>query len=513
MRHELKKLLQAIFIILAVGSILLISDLSNRKKGTVAPGSKLSIAIVHWIDMPATERVQEGILDGLEGNGLVEGENFSVSVYKASSDISNLNSILKQVEAQDYSLVFVSCTPALQAAINIIKETPIVFTSVADPMLAGAGEDATRHIDNVTGCSVVCDFQTMCGLITQTAPRIKILGSVFCPGEIISVKFKDEFTQVASEHGLEVKFFPANNPSELPDAVLSMTSSNIDAVCQMGDNLMSSGISTLIKGVVNAKLPYFEFNARPLGTKMESLIQLDVDYYQNGYDAANLASQILFDKISPADIPFQVPSSVFIELNPEKAKEFGIVFSDDLTQKAKYIEGEKSQFHRKIRMAMVHYVSSPDCEDVTTGILQRLKELGHIRGDDFIFDEYNANANVITLNNIVKTVENKHYDLIFTTVLSSAQALASKITDIPILFTVVADPVGNGLGKSYADHQPNVTGIDGMSYTDKGVELLKKYLPGAKRIGVLYCPGEMASVSCLKELEKSCKKYVCFLVM
>jgi len=93
------------------------------------------------------------------------------------------------------------------------------------------------------------------------------------------VKFKDDFTTIAARHGLQVKFFPANSASELPEAVLSMVNSKIDAVCQMGDNLLSSGISTLIKGVMDANLPYFEFNQRPTGTLMEGLIEIDIDYY------------------------------------------------------------------------------------------------------------------------------------------------------------------------------------------------------------------------------------------
>jgi ABC-type uncharacterized transport system substrate-binding protein len=153
---------------------------------------------------------------------------------------------------------------------------------------------------------------------------------------------------------------------------------------------------------------------------------------------------------------------------------------------------------------MVHYVSSPDCDNVDKGIIERFKELGYKKDNDYIFEPYNANADIATLNNIANQVSKKDYDLIFVTVLAATQAMVSKIKDTPILFTVVADPVGNKLGKSYTNHIPNITGIDGMSYTNQGVDLLLKHLPGAKRLGVLFCPGEMASVSGLKELEKSC---------
>lgn len=502
--RSLAKIVQALFFLIVVGGVLLISDLSNRKKQKTVSRDQFKIAIVHWVDGPAIENTEEGIFDGLASRGLTRGGNCQIDIYKASNDISMLNSILNQVRTIDYDLVFTSCTPALQSAINIITDKPVVFTCVADPILIGAGTDNEHHIKNITGCSVTSDFHTMCQLIRESAPQIKTLGTIYCPGEVISVKFKEDFYKIAKSYDLDVKFFPANSPGELPDAVLGMTNSKIDAVCQMGDNLMSSGISTLIKGVVKANLPYFEFNQRPPGP-MQSLVQIDVDYFQNGYDASMQAADILLKGISPADIPFQLPSKVSMDINPVKAEKYGITFSEEIRKQARNIIGEKEAFKQQQKFAMVHYVSSPDCDDVTKGILYQLNQLGHKQNDDFIFDEYNANADIATLNNIVKVVSEKEYDVIFVTVLAATQALAAKITDVPILFTVVADPVGNGLGESYSKHQSNVTGIDGMSYTTRGVNLVKAYLPNIKRMGMLFNPGEMASISGLKEMEKSCQ--------
>ncbi len=179
----------------------------------------------------------------------------------------------------------------------------------------------------------------------------------------------------------------------------------------------------------------------------------------------------------------------------------GILLISDLSNRKGNPRGRD-----KIRMAIVHYGFSRDCSDVQDGILLKLKEQGMKRDTDFVFEEFNSNSDVGTLNEIVKVVSGKKYDLIFTTTLPTTQGLADKIKNMPILFTVVADPSGNGLGKSYRDHIPNLTGIDAMSYTDKGVELVKKYLPGVRRMGVLYVPGEMASVSGLRELERSCRE-------
>ena len=167
---------------------------------------------------------------------------------------------------------------------------------------------------------------------------------------------------------------------------------------------------------------------------------------------------------------------------------------------------EESRQRDKIRVAMIHYGFTADCNDVQTGILERFAEKGLIKDEGLIFDEFNSNGDVATLNEIVKLVSSKDYNLIFTTTLNVTQAVSDKIKKTPVLFTVVANPVGNGLGTSYKDHIPNVTGIDAMSYTDEGIDLIKRYMPDVRRIGQLFVPGEMASVSGLKELERSCRE-------
>ncbi|HPR33978.1 MAG TPA: ABC transporter substrate binding protein, partial [Prolixibacteraceae bacterium] len=42
-------------------------------------------------------------------------------------------------------------------------------------------------------------------------------------------------------------------------------------------------------------------------------------------------------------------------------------------------------------------------------------------------------------------------------------------------------------------------------FTQKGIDLVKQYLPTIQTVGVLFCPGEMASLSGLRDLEASCR--------
>ena len=84
----------------------------------------------------------------------------------------------------------------------------------------------------------------------------------------------------------------------------------------------------------------------------------------------------------------------------------------------------------------------------------------------------------------------------------SAQALVAATKSIPIVFSTVTDPVGAHLTPSWEASGTNVTGVSDMLALDKQIELIKKVVPGAKRIGMVYNPGEANSVVVVKELKE-----------
>ncbi|HNW50265.1 MAG TPA: ABC transporter substrate-binding protein [Prolixibacteraceae bacterium] len=507
---KIKKILNGIAALILVAAILLFSDLSNRvvaRKGNdLVPGKLFRFCFVHYVDSPNSEDVERGVRDELKNKGLIEGKNFTIKIFNAQGDISTLNSITGAISSETWDLIFASSTPTVQSLSKKINNTPIVFSNVGDPIRAGLGESFEKHNPILTGISTMSDFDGLVKLVKETIPGIKIIGTLYSPGEINSVAYKEELEKAARKQGLTLIAIPANSSSEVADATTAIINRGIQAFTQISDNLTGSCGSSIIKIAYDYKMPYFSYVGSQLSQGAIAVVSRD--YYYSGIEAVDKAIEILKGK-SPENIPFSYVSKSLVKVNTDAMHHFNLKVPDKyLTSPNGSTDNKgKGKFNTPVRMAMVHYVSSPDCDDVAKGILARLKELGHIKDDDFKFDVYNANADIATLNNMVQTVKEKKYDLIFSTVLVATQALAEKITDVPILFTVVADPVGNGLGKSYEDHRPNLTGIDGMSYTDAGIELLLKYLPNAKNIGVLFCPGEMASVSGLKELKKSCKKY------
>ncbi len=115
-----------------------------------------------------------------------------------------------------------------------------------------------------------------------------------------------------------------------------------------------------------------------------------------------------------------------------------------------------------------------------------------------------AQGNISTANLIARQILGENPDLVVSIATPTSQACAQVIKKIPIVFAAVSDPVGAGLVSSLGKPGGNITGTTDMSPVDKQVELIRKFVPGLKRLGVIYNSGETNSVSIVKVLKEVC---------
>ncbi len=99
-------------------------------------------------------------------------------------------------------------------------------------------------------------------------------------------------------------------------------------------------------------------------------------------------------------------------------------------------------------------------------------------------------------------------DLIIAGTTPAAQAARQATTTIPIVTTVVSDPVGSGLVASLARPGGNVTGLTllaGPEIVGKYLELLKAAVPALSRLAVLWNPAQTAHPPLIRQAETAAR--------
>ena len=168
--------------------------------------------------------------------------------------------------------------------------------------------------------------------------------------------------------------------------------------------------------------------------------------------------------------------------------------SGNTVDAAKPASGEHPQPEQKVyKVGLIQLVEHPSLDYVREGIIKGLKDSGFEQGKNLIIDYQNAQGDQTTLDNIAKKFVGDRVDLIVSITTPAAQIVAANTTDIPIVFSAVTDPVSAKVVQSWERPGGNVTGVSDLNPFDAQFEMLQKVVPHAKKIGIVYNPGEVNS--------------------
>jgi len=308
------------------------SDPQVRAASDRAPLAKTwQLSMLAFTDSPTTEEVERGVLDGLREAGLVENRDYVLRRLNAQGDMATANSLVDVVVTRNSDLLITISTPILQASVTRAGRRPIVFSLVANPILAGAGRTNEDHLPNVTGVFVVSPFDDMMSVVRQCLPEVKVIGSLYAPAEVNSVFYKDLLLEAAKQAGIEVKLVGVNVTSEVSDAALSLSSQNIDAVVQISDNMSSQTFVAIAEAANRFKLPVFTFNTTQ--AEQGAAVVVARDYYDGGRDSALLAARVMRGE-DPATIPFQPIRTTRVIVNLRAAAVSGLRIPPALLERA-----------------------------------------------------------------------------------------------------------------------------------------------------------------------------------
>lgn len=147
----------------------------------------------------------------------------------------------------------------------------------------------------------------------------------------------------------------------------------------------------------------------------------------------------------------------------------------------------------KIKIGITQIVEHPALDAARQGFIDELAEAGYDESR-VVYDMQNAQGDFATAQTIAEKFVSSSVDLILAIATPTAQATANVTQDIPILITAVTDPVVAGLVESIDAPGTNVTGTSDLTPVAKQLELLRTIRPQAKRVGVMYNPGEANSL-------------------
>lgn len=332
MLNVCKRLVLGILLIGLCSAVLLAWDLARTAPSAgSALGKQWNIHLIAYVNVVDSDDAEEGIKAGLKESGLVKDLDYTLTIRNAQGDMATLNSLVQAALSDGADLILTLSTPALQAAMRQTSSVPIVFTFVADPIVAGAGQSVTDHKANVTGVYVAGAYPEVVAMVRECVPNARSIGTLFVPTEVNTVFHKDQTTAEARKLGMETVAVPVATATEVSDAARALCSRDIDAVCQVGGNLTATGFATIAQSAQRARLPVFAF----LSAQAEdgACVVIARDYIEAGRDTGHLAVRVMRGE-APAAIPFAPIRTNKLIVNLAAAKACGLTIPAAVLRRA-----------------------------------------------------------------------------------------------------------------------------------------------------------------------------------
>ena len=328
---KIKALAAGLMLTLALG----VMGCGGDKKEAPKKAEKVNVGIVQLVEHAALDAANKGFVEGLASKGYKEGQNIAYDRQNAQADQSNLQNIAHRFVNNKVNLICAIATPAAQTVANVTSDIPIVATAVTDYKTAKLVKDNAKPGTNVTGTTDMNPVEQQLDLLLKLVPNAKSVGTIYCSSEVNSQLQIEILKKAAAAKGVTVKEATVSNVNDIQQAARSLVG-KVQAIYVPTDNVLASAMPTLVSVTEEAKLPVICGEGGMV--KAGGVATLGVDYYKLGFQAGEMAADILGGKSKPADMAIQAQKEFKAMVNVKEAEKIGLKVPEDVLKGAELVK-------------------------------------------------------------------------------------------------------------------------------------------------------------------------------
>ena len=269
---------------------------------------------------------EKGIKDKLREGGFGEPKTTFI-VEQAGANKARAAELVQKFAAEKLDLIITLGTSATIAVSREIKDVPIVFSMVYDPVEAGIAKDWKSSGNNTTGSSQKIPMPRLMESL-KNFTQVKRLAVLYTPGEKNSELQLRDLQRIQANYKIKVIPVPLTEIKEV-DQLLPEVLGTADAVYVTGSSPVNSQVSVIVDMATKAKVITI--------THLDDLVEKGVllgmcaDSYSVGQLAGEKAVKIL-KGVKPSSIPIEFAKKSEVILNMKTAKKGRFQIPPNLTK-------------------------------------------------------------------------------------------------------------------------------------------------------------------------------------
>ncbi|MDR2067520.1 MAG: ABC transporter substrate-binding protein [Holosporaceae bacterium] len=280
------------------------------------------VAIANYGPLKDLELSIRGIRDELSDNGFIDGKTVRIEVADVACDLSLIPQTVMSLKNRNPKVMVLVSTPVAQFARGKIRDIPLVYDAVTDPVESGLIADRSGVDGNMTGSADMQNLDVILKFIKTIFPKAKTIGLPYLTAESNDAALLKMMEAAAPKFGLSVAPIPVDQMRDVPVRMRSVDG-NVDCI-YMG----AGGLLAVMPAIASEaqKMGVPVFGAEDLAVRDGlALASYGVNTESVGRNAGKLVAKLL-NGASVKDLPPIYPETKdhVCVVNKKLAKKFGI---------------------------------------------------------------------------------------------------------------------------------------------------------------------------------------------
>jgi putative ABC transport system substrate-binding protein len=309
---------------------ILLAALALASFGIAEAQQQGKVARIGWLSSRPAARDQV-IQRELRDLGYVEGKNIDFVHRYTEGKLERLPALADELVQLKTNVILTFSTPAARAAKHATRTIPVVFSTEADPIVAGLVDNLARPRGNITGFSRISSVVVgkRLELLKEIIPKLSRIAVLWTARES-ELSWKE--SQLAGRQlGMQLHSMEVSNTDKFNSAFKEATDAGSAALAVTPNPLTNSNRKLIADLAVKHRLP--AIYPREVFVESGGLMSYGADETEPHKRVARMVDKIL-KGVKPADIPVEQPTKFEFVINLKAAKQIGLTIPPNVLARA-----------------------------------------------------------------------------------------------------------------------------------------------------------------------------------
>ena len=294
------------------------------------------VAIANYGSLKDINISIDGIKSELEKNGFIENKNIKIEIADVAFDHSLIPQIVTKLKNQKPKVMVVISTPIAQFAKGQIKNIPLVFDAITDPIAEGILQSEFEPNENITGSSDRQNLDILLAFSKEIFPNAKTIGMFNLTSDVNDAFLIEMMKKSAKKFGLSIMCVPIDHVRDIPIRMQKFKG-KVDFI-YVGASGLHTAMPTISMEAIKMNIPVLDSEDQSVKNGL-ALASFGVNYETVGRNAGKLISKILKTSEKNNFNEWRdLPKPIFPKaedhkcfVNEKLAKKFGIKIPKNVT--------------------------------------------------------------------------------------------------------------------------------------------------------------------------------------